>query len=276
MWQIIKKESQAKIAIAFFILFTLWWFYDNFVIGNQHIKYDSFFDFSETYGYMAVWGGIWGIIISSKWGGFRSIMGKAIIMFSLGLFAQEFGQLAYAFYNDIYKVPGPYPSLGDFGFFGSIPLYIYGILLLAKASGLKIRLKSYANKIQAILIPAIILIIGYTLFLQGYKFDWSNPIKVFLDFGYPFGQAIYISIAILTYLLSRGILGGVMKNKILFILFALFIQFLSDYTFLYQSNKGIWQVGGINDYMYLCSYFFMTLGLLGLDVNSIKNKLDGK
>ena len=88
------------------------------------------------------------------------------------------------------------------------------------------------------------LAVGYFLFLQGYEFDWSDPLKVFLDFGYPFGQAIYVSIAILTYLLSRGILGGIMKGKILFILFALCMQFLSDYTFLYQSSKGTWSVGG--------------------------------
>jgi len=47
------------------------------------------------------------MINSRKWGGLRSVMGKAILMFSLGLVAQEFGQLSYAFYNDIYKTPGP-------------------------------------------------------------------------------------------------------------------------------------------------------------------------
>lgn len=274
MIETIKKETGAKIITIIFFLLSIWWLVNNLIVGNKNIRYDNFIDFGGVYGIVALLGGIWGIRIAIKWGGIKSVMGKAIFMFSLGLFAQEFGQIAYALYNDIYKTPGPYPSLGDIGFFGSIPLYIYGTLLLAKASGAKIKLQSFTHKIQAVLIPLGMLVIAYFFFLQGYEFDWTNPIKVFLDFGYPMGQAIYISIALLTYLLSRGILGGIMKGRILFILFALFIQFLSDYTFLYQSSRGTWHVGEINDYMYLVAYFLMTLGLLQL--NTVFEKLRNK
>jgi hypothetical protein len=263
MVETIRKEWQAKAALVIFVLLTVWW-----VVGLLYpdlYKTRFFGDFPSIYGVMALWGGLWGIVIAQKWGGMRSVMGKAIIMFSLGLFAQEFGQLAYAYLAFYKHIEVPYPSIGDIGYFGSIPFYIYGTVLLATASGVQIKLRSFAHKLQAIIIPVVVLCVGYFLFLQGYTVDWSNPIKVFLDFGYPLAQAIYISIAMLTYLLSRGILGGVMKNKILFILFALSIQFLSDYTFLYQSSRGLWAAGGINDYMYLISYFVMTLGLFQLD-----------
>lgn len=264
MLETIKKEWPAKLAIFFFLLLSSWWLLNNFFVDKTTLRYDTFFDFGEFYGYMALWGGIWGLIIAKKWGGFGSIMGKAMIMFSLGLFAQEFGQLFYAWYNDIFKVAGPYPSFGDLGYFGSIPLYILGIYYLAKASGVHVSLQSAASKIQVFLIPLVMLGLGYFLFLKDYTFDWSQPLKIFLDFGYPFGQAIYVAIAMLTYSLTRGILGGKMKSRILFFVFALFVQFLSDYTFLYQSSKGTWTVGGINDYMYLCSYFLMALALIQL------------
>lgn len=262
MIETIKSELKAKIAIIFFLLLTGWWFINNFVLNNRSLSYDTFIDYGEFYGYMAIFGGISGILIAQKWGGLKSIMGKALIMFSLGLFAQEFGQLSYAWYNDIYKVPGPYPSIGDIGYFGSIPLYAYGVLLLAQASGVRIKFQSFVDKLQALLIPLAMLGVGYYLFLQGYEFDWSSPLKIFLDFGYPLGQAAYVSLAIVTYLLSRGVLGGIMRPKILFILFALVIQFLCDYTFLYQSSKGLYYVGEINDYMYFVSYFVMTLALI--------------
>lgn len=268
MWETIRKYVVAQIAIVIFILLTLWWLMLRLITGITDFHNQLF---AATYGAMALWGGVWGLAVSRKWGGFKSVMGKAIAMFALGLFAQEFGQLAYSYYIYYLKIEVPYPSLGDIGFFGSILFYIYGVLLLAKASGAKIKLQSFVHKIQVVLIPLGMLIIAYTLFLQGYIFDWENPIKVFLDFGYPMGQAIYISIAFLTYLLSRKILGGIMKEKILFILFALCIQFLSDYTFLYQSSRGTWSVGGINDYMYLVSYFLMTLGILQL--GTVLNKL---
>lgn len=260
MWETIKNEWQAKGAIVLFSLLILWWVLDPLILGRGHERILG--DFASIYFVMAVWGGIWGIATSMKWGGLKSVMGKAIFMFSLGLFAQVFGELVYAYYSFYMHVKIPYPSLGDLGYFGSIPLYIYGTFLLAKASGTSIKLQSLGNKLQAIIIPLVMLTIGYVLFLRGYKVDWSDPMRVFLDFGYPLTQAIYVSLALLTYLLSKGVLGGIMKNRILFILFALFIQFLSDYNFLYQVSRGEWVTGGYGNMLYLSAYILMTLGLL--------------
>lgn len=271
MIETVQKEWKAKIAVILFVLLSIWWVVNNLIIGNSSIAYNTFFDFGEFYGYMALLGGTWGVLIAQKWGGFKSVMGKAMMMFSLGLFAQEFGQLFYAWYNNIYNVAGPYPSIGDIGYFGSVLLYITGVVYLARAAGVKIRLKLFMTNPLALIIPIGMLSIGYFLFLKGYEFDWSNPVKIFLDFGYPFGQAIYISLAILTYLLSRGVLGGIMKNKILFLLFALMVQFLADYTFLYQSSNGSWEVGGTNDFIYLAAYFSMTLALIQFE--SVYKKL---
>jgi hypothetical protein len=269
MIEVLKKEWKAQIALVLLFILAIWWF-----IGPQVSQQRFFGDFPSIYAVMALLGGIWGIGIAGKWGGVKSVMGKAIIMFSLGLLSQVFGQLAYAYLSFYKHIEVPYPSIGDVGYFGSIPLYIYATLLLAKASGARINLQSFTHKIRAVLIPLGMLTIAYFFFLQGYEFDWTNPIKIFLDFGYPMGQAVYISIALLTFLLSRNILGGIMRDKIFFILFALFIQFLSDYTFLYQSSRGTWSVGGVNDYMYLVAYFFMTLGLLQLKtvLEKLKNK----
>jgi hypothetical protein len=260
----IKKEWQAKVTLGVFITFSLFWIVLQLGIldGKTIFGHSYFTFFGIIYGIMALWGGICGFYVAQGWGFTKSIMGKAIVMFSVGLFAQEFGQISLSFIDYVLNIPGAYPSIGDIGFFGTIPLYIVGILFLAKASGVKIGLRSFVNKIQAVVIPLVALLIGINLFLQNYSFDWTNPIKVFLDFAYPLGDAIYVSLAILTYLLSRKVLGGTMRGKILFILFALVVQFLTDYTFLYQSSRGTWQVGGINDYMYLLSYFLMTMGLI--------------
>ena len=259
MLETIKKEWQAKFAIGLLILLTVWYFVSP-MLGTERY----FGDFPSIYGVMALWGGFWGIVISRQWGFTKSIMGKAVLFFSLGLFAQEFGQIVYAYYSFFQHVEIPYPSIGDIGYFGSIPLYIYAVILLAQASGVRLGLKSVTNKILLVLIPVVMLGVGYFLFLQDYIVDWSDPVRVFLDFGYPLGQAIYIAIAILTYSLTRGVLGGVMKSKILFFLFALVVQFLADYVFLIQAYYGAWLAGGFNDYMYLLAYFFMTLAILQL------------
>lgn len=141
-----------------------------------------------------------------------------------------------------------------------------GVVFVAKASGIRLSLKNIESKIKAILIPLLVLLLGYYLFLQNYIFDWSHPLKILLDFGYPLGQAVYVSLAIITYLLSQKILGGIMRARIFFIIFALVIQFLSDYTYLYQSMNQSAYPGSVNDLLYLFAYLAMTLSLLQFDV----------
>ncbi|MEO6508588.1 MAG: hypothetical protein ABIO02_01420 [Patescibacteria group bacterium] len=262
MGDVFKKERSAQIALALFVFFTIWWLTLRFIGVADESNQNQLF--AAVYGVVALLGGIWGLSISGKWGGIHSILGKSLLFFTLGLFFQEIGQLSYSFYIYYLKSPLPYPSIGDLFFYGTIPLYIYAVVLLAQASGVHISLRSLSSKLQALVIPAVMLLLSYVVFLKGYQFDWTNSLKVFLDFVVPFGQAIYISLALLTFTLSRGILGGIMKTKVLFIVLALVAQYLADWTFLFQANREIWYAGGINDYMYLCAYFLMTVGLLQL------------
>ncbi len=258
----IKKDLPLQISISIFLFFSLWWMYLQLYVPIQNIGYQFF---GATYGMMALYGSLFTTVVAKKWGGLNSQMGKSIIFFALGLAAQEFGQLAYSFYTYYLHVEIPYPSIGDVGYFGSIPLYILGVFFLAKVAGVNIGLRTFVNKMQAIFLPIIMLILSYIFFLKDYSADWSKPLTIFLDFGYPFGQAIYISLATLTFLLSINILGGKMRGKILLILLALLIQYVADYMFLYQAHQGKIYAGSFNDYLYLLAYFIMTIGLLQLN-----------
>ncbi len=254
----IKKEWQAKVSLLLFVFFTAWWLIIQQKVAGSEANHNYF---SDTYGLIALWGGIWGMYISVGWGGMKSLIGRTIIYFSIGLLMQEFGQLAYSYYYLFQGIAVPYPSIGDIGYFGSIPFYILGVFTLAKTSGIVISLKSIENKLQAVIIPFGTLVFSYFFFLRNYTFDLSNPLTVFLDFGYPLGQSIYISLALLTFLLSRKLLGGVMRGRILFFLLALVVQYLADFTFLYQASNASWIAGGFNDYLYLLSYFLMSMAL---------------
>jgi len=268
--QIIKREFSAKVATFIFVIFTVFWL--SLFLGTTDDFYHGLY--GSTYGILAAWGGVMGIIYCSRWGGIKSVMGRVMLSFAIGLLLQFFGQVAYTVYIYVLHVDLPYPSIGDIGYFGSIPFYIYGVLMLAKASGVKLSRKSYRHKLMAFAIPVVLLVISYFFLLRGYVFDWSTPLVIFLDFGYPLGQAIYISLAILVYLLSMGTLGGLMKSKILFFIFALFVQYLSDFSFIYLVKNDLWFVGGINDYIYLVSYFVMTLALIQL--KTVYDDLTGK
>lgn len=265
------SNTRMRIPLIIFCVYSLWWVSLQFIFQGDSIVRDYF---SDTYGITALMGGVIGLRISSKWGGWGSKMGRAIVLFSCGLLAQALGQFAYTFYFLVLNIEVPYPSIGDLGYFGSIPFYIYGTLLLGRASGLKVSLKSLHNQIFALVIPLVVLGFSYYKFLQGYEFDWYAPLVVLLDFGYPLGQAIYVSLAFLTYLLSRNTLGGVMRSRILLFLVALMIQYAADYTFLLQASQGTWSAGGLNDYLYLVSYFVMTIALFNLRMSDVRRKLE--
>ena len=259
MLDTIKKEWTAKIALIFFGLVSIWW--NILFLSGVKETFQNYL-FGATYGLICIWGGVLGLIIASKWGGFSSTIGRALIILSLGLLTQEFGQLVFSYYNIFLHIEIPYPSLADIGFFGTIPFYIVGMLLLAKAAGAKFSLNTFINQLQALLIPVAMLIFSFTLFLNNYHIDFTQPLKTFLDFGYPLGEALYVSIAILTYSLSRKFLGGLMRTKILFFIVAFIIEYIADFNFLWQNNQGTWVNGGYGDYLYFLSYFIMALSII--------------
>lgn len=266
--KLLVEDRKAQLLAAVFIALLFWWIY-LLLLGHNEDNQHKNLIWAASYQLIAFLGGIWGLVISRGWGGKKSVMGRAIIAFAVGLLLQTFGQTIFSFYNLFLEIEIPYPSIADIGFFGSIPLYIYGILLLAKASGVTISLQSYGKKIQAIIIPLIMLALSYYFFLQGYEYDGNGPLKAFLDFGYPLGQAIYVAIAILTYILSKKVLGGIMRGRVLFVLLALVAQYVADSNFLYQAINLAWYNGGYGDLLYMFAYVIMALGLLQLQSNYI-------
>ncbi|HSW37434.1 MAG TPA: hypothetical protein VLG37_03645 [Candidatus Saccharimonadales bacterium] len=261
------KNKTSLIVILGFIGFSTWWVILQAAYKNTT---NDLLAFAGVYGVMALFGGILGLAASKKWGGSKSLVGRALLVIAFGLLAQEFGQLVYAYMTDIQHITIPYPSVGDIGYFGSTLLYIYGIFVISKAVGSKYSLKSGANKLLAFVVPAILLGTSYYLFLRGYQFDWHHPLTIFLDFGYPLGEATYISIAIMAFLLSRKYLGGIMKNRILLLLGAFVVQYAADFNFLYQNSHGTWVNGGYGDYLYFVSYTVMTASLIYF-ISAFKN-----
>lgn len=256
-------------SIVIFLSFTFWWLYNQLFFPSTA---SSNALFSDTYWILPLVGGVAGVLSAKRWGGFSSVFGRSIMFFSLGLFAQVFGQVVYTYFARVQHIDAPYPSIGDIGYFGSVVLYIIAIGLLAKTVGTRFSLTNRYKRIIAVLLPALLLGVSYAVFLRGYQFDWSNPLTVLLDFGYPLGQAFYVSLALLTYFLSRGLLGGIMKNNVLLLLGALLVQYSADFSFLYRFNRGTWYAGGFSDYLYLLAYIIMIMALLRFKSVADKNK----
>jgi hypothetical protein len=245
--------------ILIFVAFVAWWVSFQAVVENQALSVQWF---GGTYGLIALIGSFVGFYGSHKWGGLRTIVGRALAFFSLGLLAQEAGQLIYTYYVYSAKIDIPYPSWGDVAYFGSVLLYIYAAILLTKATGVRFTLKNRTYKLIAVAVPVILLAISYFVLLHNHEYDTSKPLTVFLDFGYPMGQAIYISLALVAYFVSRKLLGGVMRSGFVLIILALFAQYIADFSFIYQSSRGTYLAGKYVDLLYLISYFVMAMAMI--------------
>jgi hypothetical protein len=255
----LKNKLQILVTLIF-LGFVGWW------VSFQHIvslQGHSVSWFEDTYGVMALIGAIVGFFAIKKWGGIRTVLGKALLFFSLGLLAQEVGQLIYSYYIYVDKIQIPYPSWGDAAYFGSVLFYIIAAIFLTKVVGVKFSLKgNILYKTIAIVLPLLLLVGSYLIVLHNHQFNTSKPLTVFLDAGYPIGEACYISIGLVAYLLSRKMLGGIMKSGILLIIAALVIQYASDFTFVYQSNRNTYVAGKYDDLLYLIAYFAMTTAMI--------------
>lgn len=256
--KVVRTNRYIQIAFVYVIIMSGWWFSLNIRHISSGIETDIF---TSTYGLLALWGGILGLRTALEWGGVKSAFGRALGFISFGLLAQFLGQVIYATYIYILGVGVPYPSLGDVGYFGSVIFYILGAGQLFRVVALRNRPLSLSERFLSIGLPLVLLCASYTIFLRGYDFSTSTGLATALDFGYPLGQAVYVSLALLVFFLSRSVLGGTMRQPMICLLFCLVFQYFCDYTFLYQVHHDSWRVAGINDYMYFASYFFMTLSL---------------
>src|SRR3989344_2953142 len=128
----IKENLIKKVVFVPFLLLTIFTVWRLYLIFNN--PGDRSYDiqiWAASYQLIAWFGAICGFYFSGLWGGWKSLVGRANLAFAIGLLAQSFGQsvFSYFFYMGI---DTPYPSIADIGFFGSIPFYIYGALLLIK------------------------------------------------------------------------------------------------------------------------------------------------
>ncbi len=250
-----------KILSAIFAILVIWWI-TIFARGLEEGFENDYF--TLAYPILALMGGVAGLVFARKWGGFKSKLGMSIYMFSFGLLAQFFGQLLYSYYIFILGVEVPYPSLGDASYLASVVFYIFGSYELAKVSGIKLSFKSISGKLKSFGIPLLILVVSYLVLMKDYDFTSATPLLLFFDFGFPIGQAIYVSFAILALLISKDILGGMMRKPIMLLILALILQFISDFSFSYQFSQGVVYTGDILDLLYCTSYFLMAISLFSI------------
>lgn len=264
MFSGVLRSKVTQFYLLALLAFFLWWV----EINTQHLQNNWQNNyFGLMYSLLAIIGGLNGLRVAKRWGLFKSTVGRGISFFSLGLLSLAFGQLVFSYYNIVAKVEVPFPSLADLGYFSIVILYILGSLSLAKAAGSKFSLRTLKGKLFVVIVPVAALIFSFFLFLKNIDFKFDNltdSVATLLTFTTPFGDAIYVSVALLTYQLSRKFLGGIMRSRILLLIFALAFEYCTEYIFLYRAGKGTYYNGGIDDLLFVTSIVIMSVGLNSL------------
>lgn len=253
-----------KLLIILTLIVSVWWveiFYTNARSQLQNYLWVVLLTF------VPLIGGINGLLIARKWGGWQSIFGKCIIFISLGLLGWSFGDFVWSYFNLVEQIEVPYPSVADLGFFSIVPLWFLGIVYLLKTLKAKFAFKSWDGRALLIILPLSAFVITYFLFLKDKTFfEGGDPIKSFFDIAFPLGDVIILSLALLAFASALKFLGGRMKKPIMILILGFFFQYITDFSFSYTSSTGEYFNGSWVDMLYLVAQFFVSYGLASFDI----------
>lgn len=253
-----------KLLIVTFVFlgYVIWWSLLQLVFPDSELSRGYY---ADSYGVLALISGVMGLIVARKYGSFKSRVGTGVSLFSLGLLSQFLGQLSYSILYYAYGIENAYPAFGEIFYLATIPFYALGVINIALASGMSLEKSRPWKKIFSVLFPLLMVITSYVLFLRNYDATDLPGTIVLLDFIYPLGQSVFLSLALLTFIMTFKTLGGLMKKKVLLILLSLVFQYVADSTFIYEVQADIWQPAGFSDILFLFSYFIMGWALLQFD-----------
>lgn len=232
--------------------------------------------YTNTYGVIALIGGIYGLFLSHSWGGFKSAIGKAIFFLSSGLITYSAGLVIWLYYNLVLGVSVPYPSIADFVFIISWPLWTTGAIFLSFATGANLGLKNLHGKVFLFIIPAVVAAFSYYVLVvvarQGFVSAYDDLFKTFFDLAYPGGDILILTIVALVFGLSYKYLGGRYKTAIYVILGAFVVNYIADFMFTYTTTLETYYNGSLSDALYVTALTLLSIGIASFTLPDYKNK----
>ena len=264
-----KLNKLQKTALATYVVVLALWGFIHLTgrVGENTDNVNYWYSF--IFGLIPLFGGLVGMYQSRIWGGLKSILGKSVFFFSLGLALWGFGESIWSYYNFFRAEPAPYPSVADVGFAPSIFFWILGTFFLASASGAMFALrKSKAAKISATLLLVVLSGVAYHMLVNVARGgvlvpEGETSLKTVLDIAYPLGDFLALIFAVTVFALSRKYLGGLYRFAIACLLVGLGLMYFGDFMFSYTTTIGTFYNANLGDLLLATGTFAMTFGILG-------------
>lgn len=255
----------SKVSFFLTICYTVlvvWWVFNFF--SREYNTINTYL-YGLAYSLLPFIGGLLGLRTSSYWGGFKSYVGSAVFYISLGLITWSIGGVIFAYYNLVLGVEVPYPSLADFAYIISWPLWAFGMFYLSRATGARYGIGHWYGKLIAIIVPIASLFLTYYLVVylaNGGSFDLSaGGGQLFFSLAYPFGDVVILTLTLVIFGLSLGYLGGKFTFAIVTLLLSFVFNYISDMSFSYTTALGTFYTGNWVDLLFTTTMFLMSLGV---------------
>jgi hypothetical protein len=262
----VSRKAIAITIIGVVYLFYFFWF--------SYLYLTSTFDstlnlLSNTYGFIPLLGGLYGLYLVPQWGGLKSAVGRAVLFLSLGLITWGIGIMIWLYYNIALGIEVPYPSLADFAFILSWPLWGIGAVHLSLATGAQFAIKEIRGRIFLVVIPIVISAFSYFVLVMvargGAISSFDDILKVFFDLAYPIGDVVILTVAVVIFGLSYTYFGGIYKWAIFFILGAFVANYFADFAFSYTTTLETYYNGSLADVLFATTMSIFSIGIAMLD-----------
>lgn len=224
--------------------------------------------------------GVLGLITAKKWSWLKSKIGQSVFFISLGTIMWGIGQAGWTYYVFKYPYQEYQPArILDVLFYSSIPLWLYGILKLTKATGAKYGLKQLKGKLLVMGLIVVMSAFSYYFLVvvaRGGTDYFNLPLwEQFFGLGYSIGDAVIFTIALAIFGLAWKYLGGRFKKPVIILLFGFGVMYLADFAFSYVVGREIYFNGDISDILYLIAISILSIGVCSLDP-TINTKINQK
>ena len=260
-------NKYSSFLLGFSVLMFIYWI--GIQISNiKDLPINLLYSFSTAV--LAFIGGIMGLLVSRHWGGSKSSVGKAVLLMSLGTTSWSLGNFVWSFYNFVLHLEMPYPSLADLGYTLAVPLWAIGVFYLSQATGAKFSLRKLKGRMLLVLLPLVAAVFSY-YFLFVIARDSSIEVeggllKIFLDFYYPLGDWVILTMSFLLFGLSLKYLGGRFRLPVFITLLGFVIMFLADFFFSYTTTVGTYYNGNFPDLLFAVAMFVISFGVVSFDI----------
>lgn len=186
---------------------------------------------------------------------YKSAIGKSFTFISAYLLFWGAGVLLWLYYNVIYEIEVPYPSLADAFFLATPFLSSYGMFWLLKNFNLAFDRRTV---LKLMLLPSAVFLVVYLLFLQSKLVEDVPALTKLLDVAYPVGDAVVLSLTLVVLSLLRG---GKLFKPISLLCVGFILEAIADFSFSWMTSAGTYYTGNWIDVLYAIGFFFIGAGM---------------